>query len=748
MIQFLLSRRMAAVPALAAWLVACGLPAHAQPFSVPSHRIDGKLVFDGIPPVDAKLSARIRRYEEWRQATFLDWLPDGSVLLATRFGTDEQVHRVVSPLGMREQLTYGDGPVIEASAPRRGTGFVFVRQTDGYPQLFDYAGAGAARQITQGNYMHGSPVWSHDGKRVAFYGTDRTGVNDDIYVVNIAAGTRPQLVVAGSAGSWRPLDWSQDDGKLLLLNTLSPQKSALYVADASTGGLTPLALPQSRITAADFAPDGVGYYLISDAQSNFEQLLYFNPITKVIRRVSADVPWDVEAFAVGAGGHYVAYVVNDDGQSRLTVLDTLRNLEFKPPGLQDGRIDNVRFDGTGQKLAFSYESARSPRDVYVYDIAQGALRQWTRSEIGPIDAAGLATAQVIHYPTWDRLGLSRRTLSAYVYLPRGPSPCPVLIVLPGGQELHSQSRPDWQPFIQFAVNDLGYAVIAPNVRGSSGYGKAFRALDGGRLRDDAVRDVGRAARLDRSAARPRLSPRGGHGPRLRRLSRARVPCDLRRSPAGRHRRRRHRQSGRFRRPLARRRARATRRRVRRRAGHGDARLPGPHLTARQCRPDPPPRAHRSGAGCPRVARRGSQQLVWRLRSERNQAWYLSASDAGNDFTTPLDRQAYLDTAAQFLEMLARYRNPAGKRHGDCQAAAVRPSPSSTVAPCATAIALTIARPSPLPGGASRPAVEAIEHALPLLPRDPRAVVHHPDQSLRRIAAERSTDTSTRPPAGV
>ncbi len=209
-----------------------------------------------------------------------------------------------------------------------------------------------------------------------------------------------------------------------------PAESALYVADVATGALTPVAIPDSHISAATFAPDGVGFYLIADAQSDFEQLLYYNPITRLTRRVSADVPWDVEEFAVGAGGHYVAYVVNDDGQSRLTVLDTLRNLEFKPPGLDDGRIDSIGFDDSGQKLAFSYESARSPSDVYVYDVAAGALQRWTASEIGPLDPANLAAAQLVHYPTWDRSGLSRRTLSAYVYLPRGPSPCPVLIDLP------------------------------------------------------------------------------------------------------------------------------------------------------------------------------------------------------------------------------------------------------------------------------------------------------------------------------
>ena len=655
MIQVLFARRAAALPVLAALLLAFGVEADAQPFAVPSHRIDGTLVYDGIPPADAAVAAQVGRYEEWRQATFLDWLPDGSMLVATRFGTDEQVHRVAAPLGMREQLTFGDGPVVEARAPHSGAGFVFVRQTGGTSQLFDYPGPGVAHQITQGNYVHGSPVWSHDGKRVAFYGTDRTGVNDDIYVVNIPAGTRPQLAIAGATGNWRPLDWSQDDSKLLLLNTVSAQKSALYVAEVSTGALTPVAASESEslITTARFAPDGVGFYLISNAQSDFEQLLYFNPITHVTRRVSADVPWDVEAFSVSAGGHYVAYVVNDDGQSRLTVLDTLRNLEFKPPGLQDGQIGGLGFDDSGGKLAFSYESARSPRDVYVYDVAQGTVQRWTRSEIGPLDPANLAAAQLVHYPTWDRSGLSRRTLSAYVYLPHGPSPCPVLIALPGGQELHSQFRPGWNAFIQLAVNDLGYAVIAPNVRGSSGYGKAFRALDGGRLRDDAVRDVG--ALLVWIGLQPGLDSHRvavmGHayGGFLALASLATYSDHLQgaidvagianlvdfvgNSPAAE--------------------------RAQRVAEFGNVQDTDMRAFLDRISPlDNVALIHRpvlivQGLDAPGSRAADSQQLVWRLRTQGNQAWYLSASDAGNDFTTPADTRAYLETTAQFLQMLAK-----------------------------------------------------------------------------------------------
>lgn len=655
MIQFLFSRRAAALRLMAALLLTCGLPAQAQPFTVPTHRIDGTLVFDGIPPTDATLASQVRSYEESRQATFLDWLPDGSMLVATRFGAESQMHRVAAPLGMREQLTFGgDGAVVAARAPRTGAGFVFVRQQgDGNSQLYQYSGPGATRQLTLGNYQHGSPVWSHDGKRLAFYGTDRTGVNEDIYVVNITGGTRPRLVVAGSAGSWRPLDWSADDSKLLLLNTLSGQKSALYVADASTGALTPLAMPESRIPAASFAPDGVGFYLIGDAQSDYEQLLYFNPITHVIRRISADVPWDVEAYAVSAGGHYVAYVINDDGQSHLTVLDTLRNLELKPPGLQDGRIDDMGFDDAGTKLAFSYESAGSPRDVYVYDVSQGIVQRWTHSEIGPVDPASLATAQLVHYSTWDRLGLGRRTLSAYVYLPRGSSPCPVLIVLPGGQALHSQFRPGWDPFIQFLVNDLGYAVVAPNVRGSSGYGKEFRALDGGKLRDDAVRDVG--ALLVWIGLQPGLDAHRvvvmGHayGGFLALASLAAYGDHLQgaidvagianlvdfvgHAPAAEQ--------------------------AQRNAEFGDVQDSEMRAFLDRISPlDNVALIHRpvlivQGLDAPGSRAADSQQLVWRLRSEGNQAWYLSATDAGNEFATPGDRQAYLATAAQFLEMLAK-----------------------------------------------------------------------------------------------
>ncbi|MGH7107919.1 MAG: alpha/beta hydrolase family protein, partial [Acetobacteraceae bacterium] len=181
-----------------------------------------------------------------------------------------------------------------------------------------------------------------------------------------------------------------------------------------------------------------------------------------------------------------------------------------------------------------------------------------------------------------------------------------------------QSRPGWNPFLQFAVNDLGYAVITPNVRGSSGYGKEFRALDGGKRRDDAVRDVG--ALLVWIGLQPGLDSRRvaimghGYGASLALASLAMYGDHLQGAVdvAG----------------------------ISSLVGDNVALIHRPVLIVQ-------------GTDAPGSRAADSQQLVWRLRSEGNQAWFLSATDAGNDFTTPADRQAYLETAAQFLEMLAK-----------------------------------------------------------------------------------------------
>src|SRR5436190_921589 len=391
------------LPAALAVCAAAGVAALCASASLaqqpaPAHRELGNLVFESVPLPDAALMARLERYQQSRQATFLDWLADGGLLVATRFGDSEQLHRVAAP----------------------------------------------------------------------------------------------QLLVGGHQDTWYPLDWSADDGQLLVWKYVSISESYLYLADVATGTLTALEDSPRKvgIRMAKFAPDGRSVYVLTDEDGEFVQLKLKDPVTHQSRSVTPAAGWDVEDFDVSGDGRYLAYVVDDDGRSRLTVLDTQAKLELAPVGLPEGRIGNLRFDRSGRRLALSAESALAPRDVYVYDLEHGKLERWTRSEPGPLDPSTLTTPELIHYPTWDRTGVGRhaRMLSAYLYRPRTAAPCPVVIDIHGGPE--SQYRPGWDPFVQFLVNELGYAVVAPNVRGSSGYGKSFLALDNGVLREDAVRDIG------------------------------------------------------------------------------------------------------------------------------------------------------------------------------------------------------------------------------------------------------------------
>jgi dipeptidyl aminopeptidase/acylaminoacyl peptidase len=626
----------------------------------PQHRERGSLVFDGIPLPDPALAAVLERYEQSRGATFLDWQADGSLLVLTRFGESEQVHRVAAPLGMREQLTFYPDPIEWARAAKVGAGMVFLKDQAGdeNAQVLYRSANGAVRELTHGNFIHGSAVWAHDGKRIAFYGNERDVASYDVYVADVSSAAAPQLLVGGRDDTWYPLDWSSDDSKLLVWKYISITESYLYIADVATGSLTPLEEKpvKAGIRIARFAPGGRGVYVLTDEGSEFAQLKFKDPVTHENRLVTAEVPWDVEDFDVSADGRYIAYVLNEDGRSRLHLLDTLSHHSLEPAGLPEGRIGNPRFEPSGHKLAMSVDGALAPRDVYVYDVDAGSFTRWTHSEAGPIDPGTLVDPELVRYPTWDRLAGHARLLSAYVYRPRqAVGPCPVVIDIHGGPE--SQYRPEWDPFVQFLVNELGYAVVAPNVRGSSGYGKTFMALDNGVLREDAVRDIG--SLLVWIGAQPgfdrdRVAVMGGsyggymalaslvtYGERLRGaidlVGISNFVTFLRNTSA-------------YRRDL-------------RRSEYGDERVEAmrvfldrisPLTNAGRIRK---PLLVVAGVNDPRVPVSESDQIVWQVRSNGGEVWYLIARDEGHGFRKKSNRDAYLLTAASFLKKLAE-KSPA------------------------------------------------------------------------------------------
>jgi dipeptidyl aminopeptidase/acylaminoacyl peptidase len=641
-------------------LLACAAAAgfvHAQTSdSLPRLQAEN-LLLDGVPPLDAALAERLARFTSSRAATFLDWLPDGSMLISTRFGNAAQVHRVAAPLGMREQLTYSSEPITVAAVPQLASadGFAFLRDRGGdeNSQLYYFhLPDRSVRLLTDGKSMHGSPVWSRDGKHLAFYGTGRNGVDYDVYVLDATPGAVPRLLVAGRDDAWYPLDWSLDGQKLLVQQYVSINESYLYVADVTSGALTALDTSGHKIgiRAARFAPDGSGVYVSSDDGGEFAQLRYLNPSTRESRPVVGGLSWDIDAFDVSADGRYIAYLVNENGRSRLTVLDTRERRELSPPGLPDGPISTLKFDRMGARLALTAETAQSPADVYVYEPEHNSLVRWTQSELGPLDPSVLVPAQSVRYPTWDRAGGGPRMLSAYLYLPRTSGPHPVLVYIHGGPE--SQFKPGFDPFLQFAVNELGYAVLAPNVRGSAGYGRSFLKLDDGLLREDAVRDIGSLlvwiglqGELDRNHVVVMGTSYGGYmalaslaayNDRLRGgidvVGISNFVSFLEHTSA-------------YRRAL-------------RRAEYGDER--DPRVRAYLNRISPLTNASEirrpllivAGLNDPRVPPAESTQMIGRIRAAGGEVWYLAAKDEGHGFRKKANRDAYYAAAAAFLERVA------------------------------------------------------------------------------------------------
>jgi dipeptidyl aminopeptidase/acylaminoacyl peptidase len=308
-----------------------------------------------------------------------------------------------------------------------------------------------------------------------------------------------RLLVEVSGGGWQPVDWSPDGRRLLIGEGKSVNESALYLVDPSSGAKERITDPEpvAYYGSAEFAADGKGLYLITDRDSNFRRLAYLDLDTRKLRFLRPDLRRDVTQTALSRNGRRLAYVVNEDGAERLHVLDTGSGQELPLPKLPYGVIGGLRWHNNNRDLGFTFASARSPSDVYSIDVEAGTLTRWTYSETGGLNAGEFSEPELIRWKSFDGL-----TISGFLYMPpqRFQGPRPVIINIHGGPE--GQAQPTFLGRNNYYLNELGIALIYPNVRGSTGFGKEFVNLDNGFRREDSVKDIG--ALLDWIAGEPRL----------------------------------------------------------------------------------------------------------------------------------------------------------------------------------------------------------------------------------------------------
>ena len=502
------------LPLLVAGLIAS--PVFAQEASSDVKREEvGNRISENIPPIPAELLDQLNRYQNTRGAGLAGWTKDGCLLISTRFAETAQAHRVCQPMGMREQLTFYPEPLGGITvAPAKSTldGFVFSKDKGGdeFSQLywFDFASRGVSLLTDGKRTQNNGALFSRDGTRMAWSSTARNGTDTDIWVRDGATGQARALVVEG--GSWSAQDFSPDGRRLLVTKYVSAAESYPGVVDVDTGKLEmfPVDGGKAAFGGFAFAPDGHAVYFVSDEPvdgkvQEFQTLRYHDPATGKFEVLSGHIPWDVDGFTVAEDGRHLAYVTNEDGISRLHVLAIPAHKEVKFPTLPIGVVGGFNFSPDGKRLALTLNSATSPSDVYVIDLAGAKLTRWTQSEVGGLDAKKFVAPSLIRYPTFDQIGGKPRTIPAFYYRPANApagKKLPVVISIHGGPE--GQAFPTFNPTAQYLANELGVALLVPNVRGSSGYGKTYLSLDNAARREDSVKDIG--ALLDWIAKQPEL----------------------------------------------------------------------------------------------------------------------------------------------------------------------------------------------------------------------------------------------------
>ena len=464
---------------------------------------------EGLPPIRQDVFDAINRYSEFRTATLLDWAPGKrEILIATRFGDVPQIHRVGVPGGSRQQLTFFPDRVTQAFYNPANANEILFRKDEGgaefYQLYLDDLRTGKITLLTKGGRTRNTgPVWSHDGKWIAFASTARDGQNADIWIEDPHNPASARILLETSDPGWEIGDWSADGKQMLLTLFRSEVVSEVYLLDVASGKKQKLG-PESAEAGwfnPRFASGGPGVYAISNAGSDTMQVVSIDPGSHKATAVHGDPRWDVDDLAVSPDGRYVAYVANEDGFGKLHVWDAAGHKDAALPGVSEGMpegvLDGLRWRDTGHEIGFTVSSAHSPGDAYSVDLDSGHATRWTRSETGGMDASEFSSAQLIHWKSFDG-----RSISGFLY-PAGArftGPRPVIINIHGGPE--GQSRPGYMGAVNYYMSDLGIVMIYPNVRGSTGYGKAYLNLDNGMKREDSVKDIG--ALLDWIKTQPNL----------------------------------------------------------------------------------------------------------------------------------------------------------------------------------------------------------------------------------------------------
>ncbi len=618
-------------------------------------REEGNLVLEGVPEViPQNIIDRFKQYQNTRFAAFRDWTPDGKgILIGSRFADVSQVHRVDMPGGARHQLTFFDEPVRGAAVPddENLKGFLFRKDLGGSEQfqLFYYDMLnGESTMLSDGENQFGSGIWANKGSRYVYRSNKRNGKDYDVYLADLNAPGKDKMIFEGE-GAWYPFGWCNDDSHILMGNYVSATNSKFYVLNIESGDYYQVNPSDEEIAygGAIFNKTDDGLFFISDENEQFTKLRYYDLESKKQTLLTGNLDWNVEEIELSKDGSKLAFTANEGGINTLYIMDTETLSYSKLEGVPKGQVYGLSFHPDGNKLAMTVNSSQYPSDVFVYDFNSKESVRWTYSEVGGLNTSVFSDPEIIEFETFDEVDGKKRKIPAFYYKPPGDGPFPVLVNIHGGPE--SQHAPYFNPFFQYILQELNIAILAPNVRGSSGYGKEYIKLDNGFKREDSVKDIG--GLLDWIENNPELDASkiavggGSYGGYMVYASMImfgdRIKCGV--SSVG---------ISNFVTFLK---NTKSYRRDLRRVEYGDER--DPEMNAFLEKISPTNNAKKltqpiyivQGANDPRVPLSEAEQMLEKVKSNGQDVWYLMAKDEGHGFRKKANRDYYLTTYLMFLE---------------------------------------------------------------------------------------------------
>jgi dipeptidyl aminopeptidase/acylaminoacyl peptidase len=453
------------------------------------------LSVDGIPTIPSAIVDAVGRYTEFRAATLWSFHPTRlEMLISTRFGDVAQVHLVKMPRGARTQLTFFPERISAASyQPKHGEYFIFQKDIGGGEWFQNYRydmASGNVTLLTDGKSRNSLGAWSTKGDRMAYGSTRRNGKDIDFYIIDPTNPSSNRMLAQLDRGeAWGISDWSPDDSKILAVEDVSANESYIWLFDAVTGEktlLTPKEEGKEPVAYGGpvFSHDGKGFYTTTDKDNEFHRLTYVDIATKKYTYLTTHISWDVGSFDLSPDGKRIVFVTNEDGMSVVHLLNLASRKEEKLPKFPVGVIGGMVWHENGRYIGFSMSSARSSQDAYVLDTKKGSIERWTFSETGGLNVDNFVEPELIKWKSFDG-----KTISGFLYRPPKSftGKRPVIISIHGGPE--GQFRPTFLGRSNYYLNELGIAFLAPNIRGSSGYGKTFLKLDNGFKREDSYKDI-------------------------------------------------------------------------------------------------------------------------------------------------------------------------------------------------------------------------------------------------------------------